>query len=566
MALPLEASETSPAKPFLEPVAELRPVEPERFDPVPVQSEPVVVDTPMTADPAAALPVQTPVAQTIVQPADVIVAEDSPYTVETAAVETVPNSLAFKEVVAERVDETVAAAVISEPVPVAAVALAYEPPPRSTRVGGEIDYEKFLDCVHCGLCTAACPTYLETGNENNSPRGRIYLMRSVVDGRLDLTPKVQQHLDLCLDCRACETACPSGVQYGRLIEPFRASQRQAEARDKKAKNTDLFHRVILYGMFPYASRLRLALVPAQLTQWLGLDWLMEKTGLNYLLPQRLRRMQQLLPKLKPGGARLPELLPAIGPKRARVALFTGCVADAVFRHAHWATARVLQQNGCEVVIPRAQACCGAIHYHSGADRPALDLARTNARVFDAADVDAVIVNVAGCGSMLKDYGHIAHELEPQNHEQAAALSKCAGKMKDVSEFLAGLGVIAPKGEMKLRAVYQDACHLAHAQQIREQPRDLLSSIPGLELVPMNEPEICCGAAGSYNLTEPDMADRLQTRKIENLLATKPDVIVSPNVGCSMQIQWGLKKAGRDIPVVHPMELLDLSYRGEPLKK
>jgi len=277
-------------------------------------------------------------------------------------------------------------------------------------LGQSIDYEKFLDCVHCGLCTAACPTYLETGNENDSPRGRIYLMRAVTDGRLELTDSVKGHLDLCLDCRSCETACPSGVQYGRLIEPFRASQRRADAAQNRAKNRDWFHRFILYGMFPYANRMRLALVPMRVLQWLRLDRLMDASGLTKLLPLRLQRMQSFLPQLQPGGTALPDFLPAKGPKRARVALFTGCVADAVFRHIHWATARVLQENGCDVVVPRTQVCCGAIHYHSGADTPALDMAQKNAAVFDAANVDAILVNVAGCGSMLKDYGHIAHEL------------------------------------------------------------------------------------------------------------------------------------------------------------
>lgn len=432
-------------------------------------------------------------------------------------------------------------------------------------VGGDIDYEKFLDCVHCGLCTAACPTYLETGNENNSPRGRIYLMRSVVDGRLELTGKVQEHLDLCLDCRSCETACPSGVQYGRLIEPFRASQRTAEAATGLAKNKDWFHRFILYGLFPYPARMRLALAPMALMQALGIDRFLENSGIMKLLPERLRRMQRFLPRLVPGGPPLPEFLPAIGPRRARVALFTGCVADAVFRHVHWATARVLQQNGCDVVVPRGQVCCGAIHYHSGADAPAMERARQNAKAFDAAGVDAVIVNVAGCGSMLKDYGHIAHELEPQNEDLHNRLSQCATMMKDVSEFLADLGIIPPTGEIKLRAVYQDACHLVHAQRIREQPRDLLAKIPGLELIPIAEPEICCGAAGSYNLTEPEMSDRLAKRKLDNILAANPQAVISGNVGCSMQIQAALRQANRNIWVAHPMELLDMSYRNVPAR-
>lgn len=441
------------------------------------------------------------------------------------------------------------------------------PPPASgAAVGAEINYEKFLDCVHCGLCTAACPTYLETGDENNSPRGRIYLMRSVVDGRLELTDKVQQHLDLCLDCRSCETACPSGVQYGRLIEPFRASQRRAEAAQNQARNQDWFHRFILYGLFPYAKRMRWALLPARVAQKLGLDQMLESWGLTKLLPLRLQRMQSFLPQLKPGGPRLPEFLPAIGPRRARVALFTGCVADAVFRHTHWATARVLQQNGCDVVVPRQQACCGAIHYHSGADVPALDLARTNVAALGGDNIDAVIVNVAGCGSMLKDYGHITEELVPGNHDLIDSLGRFAGKVRDVSEFLADLGIVPPTGELRLRAVYQDACHLAHAQRVREQPRDLLAKIPGLELVPIAEPEICCGAAGSYNLTEPEMSDRLAERKIANILAANPQAVITGNVGCSMQIQSALRRAKRDIWVAHPMELLDLSYRRLPPPK
>lgn len=448
--------------------------------------------------------------------------------------------------------------------PAASSAAAPPAPAPDARIGSEIDYEKFLDCVHCGLCTASCPTYLETGDENNSPRGRIYLMRSVVDGRLEVTPAVARHLDLCLDCRSCETACPSGVQYGRLIEPFRASQRQATARAGSASNADWFHCWILYGIFPFANRMRLTLLPARVAQWLKLDRLAERMGLLKLLPQKLQRMQRLLPTLQPGGPPLPEFLPAAGVRRARVALFTGCVADAVFRHVHWATARVLQQNGCDVIVPRGQGCCGAIHYHSGADTPALELAQANAKTFAAAGVDALVVNVAGCGSMLKDYGHIAHELQPQNAALAERLSGCAAQVRDVSEFLDQLGWIAPSGELPVRAVYQDACHLAHAQQVREQPRRLLESIPGLTLVPMPEPEICCGAAGSYNLTEPEMSDRLAARKLANLLAVNPEVILSANVGCSMQIQAALRQAGHAIPVLHPMELLDLSYRHLPL--
>ena len=439
----------------------------------------------------------------------------------------------------------------------------------SPRVGSGIDYEKFLDCVHCGLCTAACPTYLETGNETNSPRGRIYLMRAVTDGRLELTETVTRHLDLCLDCRACETACPSGVQYGRLIEPFRVEMQQHAANGgltttgaaAKPRKAGWFEKYILYGMFPYPKRLRWALAPAKLMQMTGIDKLAERIGLTKLLPEKLRRMQRLLPPLVAREAQLPEFLPAIGPKRARVALFTGCVADAMFHHVNWATARVLQQNGCEVVVPRSQVCCGAIHYHSGAGEPALQLARTNAESLLSEDLDAVIINVAGCGSMLKDYGHMGEELAKGDTVLRQTLERFAHKVKDVSEFLAALGPIAPKGEIPLTATYHDACHLCHAQRIREQPRDLLALVPGLKLVPLAESEICCGAAGSYNLTEGEMADRLADRKLKNIVATGATAVIMGNAGCSLQIQAALRQAEKPIWVAHPMEILDLSYRG-----
>ena len=439
-----------------------------------------------------------------------------------------------------------------------------EPAPLTTALpvlGQSIDYEKFLDCVHCGLCTASCPTYLETGDENNSPRGRIYLMRAVTDGRLELTGTVQRHLDLCLDCRSCETACPSGVQYGRLIEPFRVEMQQAEARKTGKQPGGWFQRWILYGMFPYPRRMKFALLPVRLMQAMGLDRLVEQAGLLSLLPEKLRRMHRLLPVLPKREPPLPQRLPAIGPKRATVALFTGCVADAIFHEVNCATARVLQHNGCEVIIPVRQVCCGAIHYHSGAGTPALDFARRNADAFCHEDVDAVIINVAGCGSMLKDYGHLADELAGTDQPLREQLGKLARKVKDVSEFLSSLGPIRPTNVVKRKVAYHDACHLVHAQKIREQPRELLSLVPGLELVPLPESDICCGAAGSYNLTEGDMADRLAARKLSNILATGCDTLVSANAGCTLQIQAALKQAGRDMWVAHPMEILDRSYRG-----
>jgi glycolate oxidase iron-sulfur subunit len=428
--------------------------------------------------------------------------------------------------------------------------------PGEPRLGHTVDYEKFLDCVHCGLCTAACPTYLETADENNSPRGRIYLMRAVTDGRLELTPAVERHLDLCLDCRSCETACPSGVQYGRLIEPFRVEMRQ---RKTGTAPQSWFQRWVLYGLFPYPERLKWALWPMRVAQRFSLDRWIDRLGVVNWAPEPLQRMHRLLPRLAPRQPALPSVLPAIGPKRARVALFTGCVAEALFQPVNWATARVLQANGCEVVVPRQQVCCGAIHYHSGAGAPALSLAQQNVNSFPS-DVDAVIINVAGCGSMLKDYGHMAHEVAPDQPAVHNSLGEFAGKVRDVHEFLAELGPISPAGELPLTATYHDACHLVHAQRVREQPRQLLELIPGLKLVPLAESDICCGAAGSYNLTEGEMADRLGRRKRDHILATGADCVISANAGCTLQMSAMLKESERPLPVVHPMELLDWSYR------
>ena len=420
------------------------------------------------------------------------------------------------------------------------------------RPGEGIDYGLFLDCVHCGLCTSACPTYLELGNENDSPRGRIYLMRSVTDGRLPLSNEVRRHLELCLDCRACETACPSGVQYGKLIEPFRVAME--EQSDGPRKSEDWFHRYILFGLFTKPDLMRKMLIPARIAQRLGLLSLAESLGLTRILPPRLRRLVEMLPPPQNPGPALPTLLPAIGKRRAQVALFTGCVADVMFRPTHWATARVLQQNGCDVLVPQNQVCCGAIHFHAGSSEPARELADTNLAAFDPSSVDAILVNVAGCGAMLKDYGHHWHDA--RQPERAAF----AAKIKDVSEFLDSLGLIAPEGEMPLVATYHDACHLGHAQKVGEAPRRLLSQIPGLKLVDLPETEVCCGAAGTYNLTEPEMSARLSRRKLDNILKTGSRVVLTGNAGCLLQIMREARSRGERLLVAHPMDLLDLAYQ------
>ncbi len=436
------------------------------------------------------------------------------------------------------------------------------PVTNASNPGAGIDYGLFLDCVHCGLCTASCPTYAELGDENDGPRGRIYLMRAVTDGRLELDHSVRRHLELCLDCRACETACPSGVQYGKLIEPFRVAMEQTG--DGPKRSDDWFHRWILFGIFPFPSRMRKALLPARIAQRLGLMTLLEKTGLINLLPPRLQQLVRMLPPPRRREQQLPTVLPAIGKRRARVAFFTGCVSDAMFRHTHWATVRVLQQNGCDVLVPRNQGCCGAIHFHAGSSDPARELADANLTAFggtdlNAGDFDAIITNVAGCGAMLKDYGHHWHD------DRQPERSHFAGKIKDIHEFLDTLGIVRPTGEIPLVATYHDACHLAHAQKIKDAPRRLLAQIPGLQLRELPESELCCGAAGTYNLTEPEMAGRLSRRKLNNILSTGARAVVTGNAGCLLQIAREARMQGEKLWIGHPMDLLDLSYRGEQPK-
>lgn len=419
-----------------------------------------------------------------------------------------------------------------------------------------ISYDLFLRCVHCGLCTSSCPTYTEVGDENDGPRGRIQLMRMVADGRSPLSDRMRRHLELCLDCRSCETACPSGVQYGRLIEPFRLAVEQADPRPEL--KYDWFREIILFQIFPYAQRMHKLLWPVRLMQQIGLMDLAERMGLLKLIPGRLGQMISLLPPPVKPGPKLPRFLPAVGRKRARVAFFVGCVADAMFRPTHWATLRVLQQNGCDVFIPPEQGCCGAIHYHAGDSRGARRMADANLVAFELDRYDAIVVNHADCGAMMKEYGlHWRDGLQPHRE-------KFAAKVKDINEFLDALGMVAPQGRIEAVATYHDACHLGHAQHITAAPRRLLAMIPGLELRDLPETDICCGSAGTYNLREAEMSDRLAERKIENILRTGARIVLASNAGCLLQIQREVRRRKLPLLVMHPMDLLDLSYRGEPL--
>jgi glycolate oxidase iron-sulfur subunit len=423
-----------------------------------------------------------------------------------------------------------------------------------------LDYDLFLDCVHCGLCSSTCPTYLETGQEADNPRGRIYLMRAVTDGRQHLDSSVLHHLDLCLDCRACESACPSGVQYGELIERFRINLAQ---QSQSPRSLGLLQRLILFHITPSVRRTRLALAPVRFLQWSGIDSLMARWGMLNLLPPALRQLHDMVPRLEPAGPTLPEVLPAAGRRRCRVALFTGCAADAFFPSTNWAAARALQHNGCEVWIPRNQVCCGALHYHAARAGQAADLAAKNCRAFAASgmsaasNIDAIVVTAAGCGAMLKAYGDL---LGGTAYQEAAA--SFAPRVKDVAEFLSDLGPVRPVHPLPMRAVYHDACHLCHAQQIRLQPRRLLEMIPGLELVPLAETEICCGAAGSYSMMQPDMAQQLGRRKAANILNAKPEAVFAANVGCLLHIGRFIRAGRSHIRLHHPIDALWASYSGQ----
>jgi len=422
--------------------------------------------------------------------------------------------------------------------------------------GKKVDFDLFLQCVHCGLCTSTCPTFTELGDENDGPRGRIQLMRTVAEEECGLTDRVRRHLEVCLDCRACESACPSGVQYGRIIEPFRLAMEEAD--EQLEERYDWFREIILFRLFPYAKRMRTLLQPVRFLQQLGVYGAAERLGLFRLIPGRLGRMVSLLPPLVKPGPKLPPFLPAKGRTRARVAFFVGCVADVMFRQTHWATLRVLQENGCDVFVPQGQGCCGAIHFHAGNSQMARQQADQNLLAFELDRYDAIVVNHAGCGAMMKEYGlHWRDGLRPHREQFAA-------KVKDVHELLDELGPVPPSGRIDAVATYHDACHLRHAQGVAIPPRSLIEKIPGLKLVDLPESDICCGSAGTYNLNEAEMADQLGRRKVENILSTGADIVLAGNAGCLLQIAQHLRQGKHPVRAMHPMDLLDMSYRGEAL--
>ena len=404
-------------------------------------------------------------------------------------------------------------------------------------------YEQTLECVHCGLCLPACPTYRETGRETSSPRGRVYLMRGVAEGRIPLGPEVAAEMYLCLGCRACETACPSGVPYGSMVETMRAEVEHAGLRRGLAKRVES---IALRELVPRARRLRLAIDVLALVQRLRLDRLAAR-----LLPASLGDLVALAPRVPPRRARrpLPAFVRASGARRGRVALLEGCVMPELFGAVNHATARVLARNGFDVVVPEAQGCCGALHAHAGDLATARDLERRNVAAFRAADVDAVVVNSAGCGAAMRAAG----EWLPG---EGAALAE---KVRDVCEFLDAEGLRAPLGAFHARVCYDDPCHLVHGQRVADAPRRLLRRIPGLELVSHDDPTSCCGAAGIYSLTHREMATAVLDRKMATLAAAVPDVIASGNPGCLMQLRTGATRLGLTARIAHPIELLDESH-------
>lgn len=441
------------------------------------------------------------------------------------------------------------------------VAVASPPPPP---VPAFLDEAKAQACIHCGLCLASCPTYLETGDENQSPRGRIHRMRALQDGRLALGAETVQPIDQCLGCRACEAVCPSGVQYGDLLEHTRD---HVERHHRRSGWQTFLRRVAIEQVFPFPERLEVALAPARAVRALGLE---------RLLPARLREALALVPQdLAP--VELPSFSPAYSPApptapspaggaaaRGRAGLLTGCAMRVMFGGTNRSTLELLNEAGYDVVNPADQGCCGALHAHGGQLDEARRLARRNIECFERAGIDVLVINAAGCGSTLKEYGALlAHE--PAWAERAA---RFAARVRDLTEVLP----VPPPGTRtsvaaEKRVTYHDACHLCHAQRISRPPRDLVKSVAGSAYVELPEAEVCCGSAGTYNLTEPGMAARLQERKVAHVLRTGATTVVTTNPGCLLQIRAGLAAAGADhVEAVHLADYLRRAGReaGRPV--
>ena len=435
----------------------------------------------------------------------------------------------------------------------------------------DLDYSVLQQCIHCGMCLPTCPTYMETKIERNSPRGRIALMRAIADGRLEAEKAFADEMYFCLGCLACETACPAGVDYTHLFEMARAEAERSPAEQKPLRK---FLRWLLLGvLFQRQGRLRLVGRMLWFYQAVGLQALMRDSGILSLLPKSLRALEAKTPTIKrhfspeliapeeipgshrpPGDGQLQSMQ-----KTYRIGLLTGCVQDLIYSDVNRDTADVLLANGCTVVTPPSQGCCGSLHAHNGEYEMAKDYARNLLDHFDLDGLDAIITNAAGCGSHLKHFDRLLHD-DPRYAARAAQWSQ---KVKDISEWLVEIGFRAPeKSGAEARVTYHDACHLCHGQKITAQPRALLAKIPGLQMAPLPESMWCCGSAGIYNLIQPEMAGKLLERKLDHIASTGATVVATGNPGCLLQIQNGLAARGVKIEVVHPVTLLARAYRVE----
>jgi len=413
-----------------------------------------------------------------------------------------------------------------------------------------LELEETYKCIHCGLCLEECPTYRLLRVETESPRGRIHLTRAVAEGRIEATERFSEHIYLCLGCRACESVCPSGVRFGRILESARGL-----VGPHGSSQSRFITNVVLKWIIPYPGRLKFIVRLLWLYQRSGLQKLLRKLGF-FKIFSSLGKVEALLPDIPNRFfSPLSEVFPADSERRYRIGLISGCVISIFLRHVNEATVRVLQKNGCEVVIPKGQVCCGALNVHNGEQEAARNMARRNIDAFLKHGLDAVIINSAGCGATLKEYGHLLQD-DPDCAEKARAFSSL---VKDISEFLVEIPLNRPSGKLDLRVTYQDPCHLAHGQRVRKQPREVINSIPGIELIEMKNSDRCCGSAGIYNLTHPDMSQEVLEEKIGNIVKTGADVLVAPNPGCMIQLGYGVKKHGMNIEVIHLVELLDRAY-------
>lgn len=417
------------------------------------------------------------------------------------------------------------------------------------------NYDFITNCMHCGLCLPTCPTYALTGLERSSPRGRIRLIKSIADGELAITQTFIEEMNFCLDCQACETACPAGVKYGALVEAARAQIYQKHALPLKER---LLKWIFLKNVLSSKWKLKITAALLRVYQRWGIEALIAKSGILKIFSPKLNELQSLAPKIDVHYSEkiIPEILTPKGEVKYRVGFLSGCLMNVAFAGINKDTVDVLLHNGCEVITPRAQECCGSLQAHSGDFETARRLARHNIDVFSNYELDAIVMNSAGCGAFMKEYGYYLKE-DTEYAEKASILSS---KIKDISEFLIGIEFRIPTTEFNKRVAYHDACHLAHAQKISTEPRILLAMIPGIDLVELPEANWCCGSAGIYNVVHYDDSMQLLERKMNNVKFTEAEIIVANNPGCLGQMQYGAKKFGVNVEIIHFATLLKRAYQ------